>query len=210
MGQRLVIQITDHGEPIASAYYHWSAYTGSAAELTNDVLDWLDDADKSFTNKQKAVWALYKTGARFNPIEESRLLEHGIKNYYSFAFDDKTVDRNNGLICVTEEGMQEHLNWEEGHVDIDIWFDEIYFNVIGIEAAEDYKKACKEYDMDPFEKLPVLKFDWEKDTEDNSWACLELTREKWASFYLALRKAVKRLNYTLKSPGGTIVYELIE
>ena len=39
MGQRLNIEITKAGTPLANSYYHWSAYTASAANLADDVID---------------------------------------------------------------------------------------------------------------------------------------------------------------------------
>lgn len=34
MGQSLNIEIWNNGEVLANAYYHWSAYTESAAKIT--------------------------------------------------------------------------------------------------------------------------------------------------------------------------------
>ena len=38
MGQRLNIEIMSGEKVLANAYYHWSAYTASAAELTKIIL----------------------------------------------------------------------------------------------------------------------------------------------------------------------------
>ena len=71
MGQRLVVQIEDCGKQLANAYYHWSAYTESALEITNDVIQTLNEIAINKTNIERAVHALYKTGARFSDLEVS-------------------------------------------------------------------------------------------------------------------------------------------
>ena len=157
MGQRLVIQIEKNGEPLANACYHWSAYTRTAAEMTEQVRGYLDEADKMWSNFKKAVWALYKTGARFNPAETTRInSDYWNKNNFEFVFDGKEADRNTGLLCVTEEGMQENVEWEEGRVDIDIETNEIYFNVMGVETVEDYLAWNDEPDALKPDNMPVL------------------------------------------------------
>jgi len=200
MGQRLVIQITENGEPLANAYYHWSAYTCSAAELTNKVLGYLDDADKSFTNKQKAVWALYKTGARFAPDELNRIDK--VKPF-SFVLDDKQVNRNDGLLCISQDGMEQNIDWEEGRVDIDIVDKEIYFDVISIEDAKDYtayEATLDEEDRGPsIESMPTLDMCEE----------LEFTPEEWAKFYTRLMQIHATRKYYAVSSDKTTVYTMI-
>ena len=39
MGQRLVVNIVQNDNILASGYYHWSAYTESAAEITAFIVE---------------------------------------------------------------------------------------------------------------------------------------------------------------------------
>ena len=39
MGQRLNIEIIENGKVLANAYYHWSGYTSSSLELTQEILE---------------------------------------------------------------------------------------------------------------------------------------------------------------------------
>ena len=201
MGQRLVVQIKNNdGEPLANAYYHWSGYTGSSAEMTNLVLGYLEDAPKEYNDKQKAAWSLFMTGARFNPTEVGLLIEKGIKKDWEFLIDDKEVDRNDGLLSVTEEGMQESEDWAEGLVEINIETMEIYFGVISIETAEDWE-AWREKDSSlAVENLPVLNFCEE----------LEFTLEEWYWFYKRVKQLIHDGHYVAASEDRKTVFQFIE
>ena len=41
MGQRLNVEIWNNGEVLANAYYHWSAYTESAAHIVDKALNYI-------------------------------------------------------------------------------------------------------------------------------------------------------------------------
>lgn len=113
MGQRLVINLKNEEETIANVYYHWSGYTDSAIDLTSTIIRGLekysDIADVTF----RAVKAIAETGAGFNDdaISEAREMFVGI---------DLPVcnDRNNGLIEVTSDGIDESIGCAEGIVSI--------------------------------------------------------------------------------------------
>lgn len=42
MGQRLNIEIKSKGKVVANCYYHWSAYTMSALQLTKEIISNFD------------------------------------------------------------------------------------------------------------------------------------------------------------------------
>ena len=196
MGQRLVIQIKDGETNLANAYYHWSAYTGSAAELTKEILDKIDEVYEGFTPVQKAVWLLYETGARFAPDEIALIESENIDiEQFSFAIDDKEVNRNDGLLCVSNKGMDENTYWEEGRVEIDITNRTVNFDVLCIETAEEYK----EYN-DEFDELPVFDFD-----ED-----FDFTYNQFYEFYDKLMNHLKCLEYVGVSKDKKIVFEFVE
>ena len=200
MGQRLVIQIEQNGEPLANAYYHWGAYTTYAAQLTQEIREYLDEADKTWSNFKKAVWALYKTGARFNQ-EETKLINNDYWNRenFEFVFDGKEANRNEGLLCITEEGMADNIECEEARVDIDIETKEVYFDVICIETVEDYLAYNNEKDDLHPEDMKVIDF-----AEH-----LEFTDAEWEEFYPKLLELRKAGQYCAISSDRTTVYELI-
>ena len=202
MGQRLVVQINKGETPLANAYYHWSAYTGSAAIMTNDILGYFDEVDESLTLKQQAAWLLYKTGARFNDMEIEQMKKDGIDaNQFDFVFDGVEVNRNDGLLCVTEDGMDSNMSWEEGRVDIDIETREVYFGVMCIDTPEGYSEfyGDEEYYAKP-DDLPVLNIDAE----------LEFTKKTWPIFYSRLMELIKEDEFAAISADKTNVFLFIE
>ena len=133
MGQRLNIEIHNNGELLANCYYHWAAYTDSALELATDALDAYcgELCEKLKNPKQKAIVMLYATGASMQDKNELLLAKNIMKGVDNWEFPDKfEPDRNDGLINVTKEGMQETRDWEEGRVIIDIGQEVIDFNVM--------------------------------------------------------------------------------
>lgn len=122
MGQRLNIEIYHGGERIANAYYHWSGYTISAAELTKTVIDYLldegynSDVYSDTDNIRWAIRALESTGAGLTEGEKKYIAEE-IPELDTSSFAD-AADRNRGLISVSEDGMEETQRWMEEGVTI--------------------------------------------------------------------------------------------
>ena len=122
MGQRLNLQIEDYGVAIANAYYHWSAYTESAARLVVEALDVICDAPPMKTDSDKietAIRALTETGAGFNEREISDIKTEK-PEFFVIASATPCSDRNNGLISITDDGISETEKWAEGAAIIDI------------------------------------------------------------------------------------------
>ena len=94
MGQRLNIEMKSKGKVVANCYYHWSAYTMTALQLTKEIISNFDDI-KVDDDVKRAVKLLELTGAGYS-------------------------DRDNGLIATTEEEMNDTRYWEEGRVTIDM------------------------------------------------------------------------------------------
>lgn len=135
MGQRLNIEIHENGELLANSYFHWSAYTSSAIELTKEALSVYDSI---ITNNpiQKAVRMLEETGAG---IHEEELHEVVLKNdrlLNQLRFSRKSKDRNQGFIHVLEDDMYRARDWDEGRVTIDIGDDTICFDVLYTDTVE--------------------------------------------------------------------------
>ena len=167
MGQRLNIEIHNNGELLANCYYHWSAYTDSALELATDALDALygELCEKLENPKQKAIVMLYATGAGMQDKNELLLAKNIMKGVDNWEFPDKfEPNRNDGLINITKEGMQETRDWEEGRVVIDIGREVIDFNVMF---------TC---DEDELEEEEV------KSIEDLNYYTREVPFRDWDSF----------------------------
>lgn len=137
MGQRLNIEIVDTSENtvLANAYYHWGAYSGSAAEYAKDMIhspEW-DQLMKEPT-VENAVKLLLLTGAGFN---EAEIAEIKAKDLLPDELLVPTKGRNEGIISVTEQGIEETQMYAEGTMyiftDVDTQYIDIadVFNYIG-------------------------------------------------------------------------------
>lgn len=206
MGQRLVVQLEADGEPLANAYYHWSAYTGSSLEKTNDIIKFFHDAPNHLppnhcTDKLKAIWALFQTGARINDTELSNIANNDVnKKLFGFVFDGAEVDRNRGLLCITQEGMDDSMGWAEHTVVIDVATGDIDFEVLYESDVEDWKRDQLEYDNPVLvEDLPVLDIRYRLTMD-----------ETWDRFYESIIEILGMRKYSAISPDGERVYDFIE
>lgn len=134
MGQRLNIEIVAGCKSLANCYYHWSAYTSSAKFLTRQILLYLKNS-RTTDPLLKAIRCLEKTGAGLDKFE----LED-VKKLYPKRTFKKAKDRNDGLIAITQNGMNETRRWEEGRVTIDIISNTLYFDVFFTETIKEFKK----------------------------------------------------------------------
>lgn len=152
MGQRLNIEIKSGEKIIANAYYHWAAYSESAYKLTRLIVDDFDNV-KDLDKFGLAIVLLQKTGAGvvnddFDAVK-SKLPE-------DFQLE-KGISRNLGLISISEEGMKETRDWEEGRVTVDIDNQKIDFDVFWkLDDVEDPElvsrmENAKQLDFNPFD-----------------------------------------------------------
>lgn len=138
MGQRLNIEIKSKGKVVANCYYHWSAYTRSALQLTKEIISNFDSIQDN-DDVKRAVKLLESTGAGYS-------------------------DRDAGLIATDEEEMNDTRYREEGRVTIDMDNKTFDFNVFfkGYDE-EDTKDILEEhpdivrYDDFPLENIPFEK-----------------------------------------------------
>lgn len=155
MGQRLNIEIWNGGKRLANAYYHWSAYTLSAAELTSEIINFLDsegyDSDicSDIDNIRWAIRALESTGAGLTGAEKKYITDE-LPELDASSFAD-AVDRNRGLIAVSEEGMTETERWmEEG---VTIYLDDRLVDFEVIFGYDSIEEATEWYNDDAAEKI---------------------------------------------------------
>lgn len=137
MGQRLNIEIVQDGKELANCYYHWSAYTSSAIELTKRVIDEFYDADAKEKGFKLAVKLLESTGAGINSVERQRIELSNDMVLHNMIYAD-CKDRNEGMIAVTPAGMSETRSWEEGRVTIDIGSETVCFDVMFYYDKDEY------------------------------------------------------------------------
>ena len=128
MGQRLVINVYEKDEKVANAYYHWSGYTISSLEILKVI-------SKAY-NKNKnisAVDLLKATGAKLS--------------------DDDECNRNDGIIEITKDGMEDNSRWSEG--DIHVYLDEgtYDFDVIMYGDIDYIREYYEDFDISEIERL---------------------------------------------------------
>lgn len=124
MGQRLNLEIRANGKPLANCYMHWSAYTLSAGEIVKDILNSNHIFDEPTV--ETAIILIQEgspaAGIGITDIEEA-------KKILPLQLCVPAVDRNEGIIAITESGMDQNRDWAEGTVVIDIVKHEINFDV---------------------------------------------------------------------------------
>ena len=153
MGQRLNIEVVNNGDVLANAYYHWSAYTGSAIELVETALTRYDERNEDEDMIELAVYMLSETGAGF-PEDELSYIE----SVSSFQYLPKPVctDRNTGILSVTERGIDDTRRWEEGRVTIDIGCESVDFGIIWVDDEDSFNEGRE--DDCAFSNLPLHDF----------------------------------------------------
>lgn len=167
---------------LANCYYHWSAYTTSAAYTTIGIMEKLEQpgqpARSNITTAVqqlcRAVHALMDTGATFDPEEKQAALTilhmlydtaypdepdvaHDINNLMvTLNNDTKDVNRVDGMIAVTNNTIAENANWSEGDVSISVDDNTCNFGVIWHLEPNEYD--VDDYDEDDLKnptKLPI-------------------------------------------------------
>lgn len=142
MGQRLNVEIWNNGEVLANAYYHWSAYTDSAAIIVSAALEYIKSNPIEDNNVLLyAIRVLEATGAGLTSME----IEHAKSRpvLYGATFADCN-GRNAGLIGISDEGILETRLWEEGSAYIYLDEERVSFRVFWKESKWDWEKEQKE------------------------------------------------------------------
>lgn len=152
MGQRLNIEIIKNGETLANAYYHWSAYTSSSLELTKLIIDAIDEV-KNKDDVVRAVRLLEKTGALLTS-DEVEVMKQRTKEEFKQA-----TSRNDGLIAISEKGIESTRNWQEEYLEIHLDKEAVNFNVFWKDKKDSY---LDEYEKSEelYQQLPKITFDY--------------------------------------------------
>lgn len=159
MGQRLNLGIRKKGKILANSYYHWSAYTASAAELADIAYNYLKTHSKE-PELIRAIHALEETGAGLEPEE---FIYAGSRRDLCDKTFNKATDRNEGLMAISPKGIQDTEDWAEETAYIDIDDPEnpkFYFWVVWamdednfMEDYPDSQDDIVDYTFDPEDEL---------------------------------------------------------
>lgn len=173
MGQRLVIQIEKNEKIIAALYYHWSAYSTAALAETQKLIEFIKSKNLDDKNAKASDIALClirfaeNNGGGIDGGKNSNEYNYITSLYPCETFKEKDIDRNEGLIAISENGISELHDWSEGDIYINLdkktisdyvfsqWYDELdKFN-------EAYKEYVDEKEYKPFaaDEIPVLSVD---------------------------------------------------
>ena len=159
MGQRLTVTIKKNGKNIANCYFHWSGYTETAIGITNEVLDNLMSMENLKTASPLDIAMI-----GFSLAGYSTGLEGTESNYLNSEYpnvDREQIrfnnDRNEGLICISEKGMDDSIGAGEMLVNIDIGKETVVNEFLYPEDSdEDYGDCvmeCAELRYDPQQEL---------------------------------------------------------
>ena len=161
MGQRLNLEIHKNGEVLANAYYHWSGYTSSALHLTEKILSNIS-VIKHEDDTILAIKLLELTEAKItrSELEFLKTLNPSID---TTQFDIAT-NRNDGLIAISEEGVNNTRYWEEARVEIDIGTEMIHMQLyyeldkMDMDERDDivYQEANMDYTSVSFKDFKTL------------------------------------------------------
>ena len=156
MGQRLNVEVHYDGEVLANAYYHWSAYTGSALNILKEVIDAYRKC-KEISPLKIAVEILQATGAGVDNEEKCLIAADRSGKFDGINFRE-AASRNDGLLSVTKNGIEDTRKWEEGRVTVDIGSETFLFDVMWSMGREDYEDS----DNRSFDEIPYIEFDFDK------------------------------------------------
>lgn len=165
MGQRLVVTIEKGEKQLAKIYYHWSGYTYSALFETKKIIDCIynheDETEKEL--QLRLIRFCEKNGGGITGNVEYHEHEYIQSLFPNETFKTEEIDRNNGLIALSEKGMNGLQDWSEGDVFINLNRDKVDFCVYcGYENLAEYIEERKSWDED-FDKkeLVIPKFDFD-------------------------------------------------
>ena len=166
MGQRLVVTIKDKGEPKMKVYYHWSGYTLSAFDELKTLWGIIKPLKERGLSTEEILLGIihglegnvdeiHKKWLEANYPDYARSCHGGIDGgkdsdewkYITSLYPNETfsedVDRNNGLVAMSDKGMNEMQDWSEGNAEINIdtetFSNDIHWPYHG---KEDYIKRC--------------------------------------------------------------------
>ena len=144
MGQRLNIEFYVNNKAIVNCYYHWSGFSDSAMEETRCLIHHLQDYDFSNIPENEIKFIVIRTLEDFGARLKDKDLEEAKKLYPERKFSNDDMDRNEGLIGITKESMDNTRSWEEARVNI--FLTRRRFEIEGIFCYSDEEEIKDFYD----------------------------------------------------------------
>lgn len=147
MGQVLIIQNKIDGKSVNTIYYHWSAYTESSiaeldgfanslshkyhnrfdaflSTLTDKGRDLVEKFDsRLLTNEESINLFNLMCYSVISGISPSRKESLDYISQFTTDIDRENVNRNFGMLAITERDQNDHLFWSEGTIIVDWAFD---------------------------------------------------------------------------------------
>ena len=161
MGQRLNLEIIKKNKVVANAYYHWSAYTGSAYEITAMAYNFIKyNKDSIKDSKLLAIRALEATGAGIPDWQEGESELKRIRNIRKYSTTEfaQFKDRNEGIISCFPDSIKETEDWAEGTATIDLDTESIRFDVFFFhDSIEEIKDSYDDFEE---EEVAVFNYDF--------------------------------------------------
>lgn len=182
-------------------YYHWSGYTQAALQLVDDFISSVTRLQTGSKNDKLVpivLTALRNNGAGLSDKEAAALVERFpdlIGQPVSRPTLEKDLDRNNGLIAFSEDGMNETRCCAEATVTIDVDTRLVSFDAVwsGEDMDPEYTNGALTAEntlnigdiridsalpYETFHRLAVMglrrpvPFYWRED-DGTIWACIE-------------------------------------
>ena len=114
MGQRLVVELEENNNLIASIYYHWSAYFSPTIQELKFLSDDILEAEQKNEDVLLAILkGLEKRGGGLRGMPEDLVEAKKLFPTYEFK-DPEQVSRNDGIITFIPGGMESFYNWADG------------------------------------------------------------------------------------------------
>lgn len=165
MGERLTVSIIADNEPFAGIYYHWGAYTEAALNIANHIIQTLGDYENKTTSQMQMelIKMCENDGGGINGGVDSDEWKH-ITSKFPMNFRRRGIDRNNGLIALSEDGINGLESWATP-LSISLDTGLIYNYCYGDRflSYESYCETCNDCEIEPekFSNIKQIPYDIE-------------------------------------------------
>lgn len=163
MGQRLVVTVRSKDEDICKIYYHWSAYSVSALMETKKILNViLDEESKISDLRLRLIHFCEQNGGGIDGGKDSDEWNYITREYPDEVFKSEGISRNDGLIAISQKGMDDTQYWSEGDIIIDLDECRVINEVsLWFISIEEYNQELEERDeaAEKLEDIPELQCD---------------------------------------------------
>lgn len=173
MGQRLVINCYDKdNNRIGNLYYHWSAYTGSSYEEVYKLYKAYEEEPETDDKQLRLIHVSEKLGGGIpgyyykddfykKDWSEREYIENKFNNE---TFKTEDINRNDGLVSISPQGMEISDIFAEGVCDlnIDTGILEYNDNLWGFDSMDQY---IEEVQLDE-EEIPPISYICPYDLQD--------------------------------------------